>query len=68
NPAGARRQLMGVFASDLTPFLANVFSDLGATSAVIVSGYGGLDELTTTGPNQISQLDGDRIETYTLDP
>lgn len=46
NPAGARRQLMGVFAADLTPTLAAVLGELGAISAIVVSGYGGLDELT----------------------
>ncbi|NDJ52000.1 MAG: anthranilate phosphoribosyltransferase [Chloroflexi bacterium] len=68
NPAGAKRQLMGVFAADLGPFLAHVLSDLGAVSAMIVSGYGGVDELTTTGPNQVSHLKDGEIETYSLDP
>lgn len=68
NPAGAQRQLMGVFASDLTPFLANVFGDLGAKSAMVVSGYGGLDELTTTGANQISHYQNGEVETYELNP
>lgn len=68
NPAGAQRQLMGVFAADLTDLIAHVLSDLGSTSAMIVSGYGGLDELTTTGPNTISHLHDGRVETYMLDP
>ena len=59
---------MGVFAPDLGPFLAGVFSDLGAKSALVVSGYGGLDELTTTGPNQVSHYCDGTIETYELDP
>ncbi len=54
NPAGAQRQLMGVFTPDLTDFLANVLGELGAKSAIVVCGYGNLDELTTTGPNRIS--------------
>jgi len=68
NPAGAQRQLMGVFAPDLGPFLAGVFSDLGAESALVVSGYGGLDELTVTGPNQVSHYRAGTIETYELNP
>ncbi len=68
NPAGARRQLMGVFAADLTPFLAHVLGELGAVSALVVSGYGGLDELTTTGPNQVSHLRNGTVETYELIP
>ncbi|GAB4320600.1 MAG: anthranilate phosphoribosyltransferase [Phototrophicales bacterium] len=68
NPAGARRQLMGVFAPDLTDLLAHVLGDLGAKSAMVVSGYGGLDELTTTGPNQVSHYNDGIVTTYTLDP
>lgn len=68
NPAGAQMQLMGVFTSDLTDLLAHVLNDLGAKTALVVSGYGGLDELTTTGPNTISHLECGRIRTYDLDP
>ena len=68
NPAGARRQLMGVFTSDLTPMLAHVLADLGSLSALVVSGYGNLDELTTTGPNTVSQLKDGEITTYEFDP
>ncbi|MEO1646186.1 MAG: anthranilate phosphoribosyltransferase, partial [Chloroflexota bacterium] len=69
NPAGANRQLMGVFAADLTDLLANVLKNLGSTSAMVVNGYGGMDELTVTGPNRISHLKEDgSIETYELDP
>jgi len=68
NPAGARRQLVGVFASDLTPMLAHVLGELGAVSALVVNGYGGLDELTTTGPNQISQFADGTVTTYELMP
>jgi anthranilate phosphoribosyltransferase len=68
NPAGAKRQLMGVFAADLAPFLAQVFQDLGSETAIIVNGYGGLDELTTTGPNAVSHYQNGSVDTYTLDP
>jgi anthranilate phosphoribosyltransferase len=68
NPAGARRQLMGVFASDLTDLLAHVLRDLGAKSALVVNGYGGLDELTVTGPNIISHYYNGGVTTYQLDP
>ncbi|MEO6061966.1 MAG: anthranilate phosphoribosyltransferase [Thermoflexales bacterium] len=68
NPAGARRQLMGVFAADLTDMLAHVLGELGSTSALVVSGYGGLDELTTTGPNRVSHFKDGAITTYDLDP
>ncbi len=68
NPAGARRQLMGVFTSDLTDMLAHVLGELGAESAMVVSGYGGLDELTTTGPNHVSHYADGKVESYELDP
>ncbi|MGJ3240909.1 MAG: anthranilate phosphoribosyltransferase [Anaerolineae bacterium] len=69
NPAGASRQLMGVFAADLTDLLAHVLKNLGSKSAMVVNGYGGLDELTVTGPNRISHLREDgSVETYELDP
>ncbi len=68
NPAGARRQLMGVFTGDLTPMLAHVLGDLGSLSALVVSGYGNLDELTTTGPNTVSQLKDGAVTTYEFDP
>jgi anthranilate phosphoribosyltransferase len=68
NPAGAKRQLMGVFTPDLTDFLAHVLGALGAKSAIVVCGYGGLDELTTTGPNRISQYLNGEVTSYELDP
>ncbi len=69
NPAGAQRQLMGVFAADLTDLLAHVLKALGSKSAMVVNGYGGLDELTTTGPNRVSFLKQDgSIDSYELDP
>ena len=68
NPAGAQRQLMGVFTADLTDTLASVLGELGSVSAMVVSGYGGMDELTTTGPNRVSHfVDGD-VETYDMNP
>ena len=68
NPAGARRQLMGVFTPDLTPMLAHVLNDLGSLTALIVSGYGNIDELTTTGPNTVSYLKDGTVTTYEFDP
>src|SRR5450432_818034 len=68
NPAGARRQLMGVFAPELTETLANVLNELGGEAAFVVHGDGGLDELTTTGPNRVSELRDGKVNTYSLDP
>ena len=69
NPAGAQRQLLGVFSLELTDVLAQVLKALGSKSAMVVNGQGGLDELTTTGPNRISFLQEDgSIEKIDLDP
>jgi anthranilate phosphoribosyltransferase len=68
NPAGAKRQLMGVFSGDLTDLMAHVLGELGAVNAMVVSGYGGLDELTNTGPNTVSHYRNGKVTTYELDP
>ncbi len=68
NPAGARNQLMGVFAADLTDLLAHVLGELGARSAIVVNGYGGLDELTTTGPNSVSHFKDGGVHSYEVVP
>ncbi len=68
NPAGAQRQLVGVFAADLTDFLAHVLGKLGSKSAMVVNGYGGLDELTTTGPNRVSHYKDGFVHSYEINP
>lgn len=68
NPAGAQRQLMGVFAADLTDMLAHVLGRLGSLEAMVVNGYGGLDELTTSGPNRVSHYKDGRVQSYELNP
>jgi anthranilate phosphoribosyltransferase len=68
NPAQTKRQLLGVYHSDLTELMAEVLRALGAEHAFVVYGADGLDELSVTGRNKISRLYNDRIETYYLDP
>ncbi len=48
--------------------LAHVLSDLGSLTALVVSGYGNIDELTTTGPNTVSYLKDGTVTTYEFDP
>jgi len=67
NPAGATHQLIGVAEEDLTQTLAEVLGALGGNAAFVVHGFGGLDELTTAGPNRVSHLHHGQVETYTLD-
>jgi anthranilate phosphoribosyltransferase len=68
NPAGARRQLMGVYSADLVPVIAQVLADLGSEHAMVVHGHDGLDEITTTGPTRVSEVIGGEVRSYTLTP
>jgi anthranilate synthase/phosphoribosyltransferase len=68
NPAGALSQMTGVYDGGLTETMAQVLAGLGSKGAIIVHGHGGLDELTTTGPNKISRLQDGQVLTETLDP
>jgi anthranilate phosphoribosyltransferase len=68
NPAGTRRQLLGVFAERwLTP-MAEVLGRLGAERAWVVHGDDGLDELTVTGPSQVAEWQGGRISRFVVTP
>jgi len=68
NPAGATHQLIGVYDPNLTAPLAEVLGALGLEGAFVVHGSDGLDELSTTGPNRVSQYDGKDVTTFELDP
>jgi anthranilate phosphoribosyltransferase len=68
NPAGAQAQVIGVYDEQLTEPLAQVLAELGSRGAFVVHGHGGLDELTTTGPNRVSRLQQGQVVTETLDP
>lgn len=68
NPAGVRRQLMGVFAAEWVEPLAQVLGRLGARFAWVVHGSDGLDELTTTGPTLVAEWDGARVRTFEVTP
>jgi len=68
NPAGAKRQLLGVFAPDLTATLARALGDLGSERAWVVHGLDGTDELTVCGPSQVSQWDGQEVTTFQIAP
>ena len=68
NPGRARHQLLGVFAPELTDRLAAVLRELGSKRAWVVHAEDGLDEISTLGPTRISELRGNQIHTWTLDP
>ena len=68
NPAGATHQLIGVYDPALTEPIAQVLGALGGRAALVVHGADGLDELSTTGMNRVSELRSGRVHTFTLDP
>ncbi len=68
NPAGARRQVLGVYAPDLVEPIAQVLVRLGAEHALVVHGAGGLDELTPVGDNLVAEVRDGSITLTTLDP
>jgi anthranilate phosphoribosyltransferase len=68
NPAGVKRQLMGVFAADFIAPLAEVLKELGSEKAWLVHGEDGLDELTTTAITHVAILDGGKVTTRDVTP
>jgi anthranilate phosphoribosyltransferase len=68
NPAGARRQVMGVYAPELVERMARVLVQLGSEHALVVHGSDGLDEITTTGPTRVAEVRGGTVEVYTVTP
>lgn len=68
NPARAPRQLMGVYDAALIEQIGETLRRLGVERALVVHGADGLDELSTTGENQVVDVQGESIRTYTLDP
>ncbi|MEQ1719953.1 MAG: anthranilate phosphoribosyltransferase [Nitrosomonas sp.] len=68
NPAGAKKQVLGVFSVDLVETLAHVLQRLGSQHVLIVHGSDGLDEITITGKTHIGELKNDSIQSYTIQP
>jgi anthranilate phosphoribosyltransferase len=65
NPANAQAQVLGVYRPDLTGTIADVLRILGLSRAMVVHGNG-LDEITTTGETDVSELGGGSVRTYTI--
>jgi anthranilate phosphoribosyltransferase len=67
NPAGVKRQLVGVFAPEWVQPVAEVLGRLGSEHAWVVHGDG-LDEITTAGTTHIAELTGGKVRAFTLTP
>jgi anthranilate phosphoribosyltransferase len=68
NPAGARAQVVGVYAPELVRTIAEVLAQLGATRAFVVHGAGGIDELSPAGPNFVCEVVNGQIRARNIDP
>jgi anthranilate phosphoribosyltransferase len=70
NPAGAKRQLLGVYDAALAPVMAEVAGRLGAERVLVVNGHPGMDEISSSGPTTVAEYDiasGD-VRTYEVTP
>ena len=68
NPAGARAQVVGVYAPELVPTIADVLARLGAERAFVVHGAAGVDELSPAGPNLVCEVANGRVRRREIDP
>ncbi len=69
NPAGARRQVIGVYSAAAVPLVAEALA-LGGhmTHALVVHGHGGLDELSLSGESTLAEIKGTQVRQYILSP
>jgi anthranilate phosphoribosyltransferase len=68
NPAGARAQVIGVYAKPLVRTIAEVLAQLGARRAFVVHGAHGIDELSPAGPNDVCEVVDGEVRERIIDP
>jgi anthranilate phosphoribosyltransferase len=68
NPAGAKRQVMGVFDKALTGKLARVLHQLGCAHVMVVHGADGMDEISFSGDTYVAELKDGKVSEYMLNP
>jgi anthranilate phosphoribosyltransferase len=68
NPAGAPRQIIGVWEKDLAEKLAQVLAALGTEHAWVVHGEDGLDEITLAGKTHVAEAQNGRVKTFQIEP
>jgi anthranilate phosphoribosyltransferase len=68
NPAGVKRQMVGVFSRQWVEPLAQVLKNLGSEAVWVVHGSDGLDEITTAGPTHVAALENGAVRTFEITP
>jgi anthranilate phosphoribosyltransferase len=68
NPAGARRQVIGVSDAAFLDTIAGALARLGAAKALVVSSADGLDEMSTSGTTRVVEVDGAELHAYEVSP
>jgi anthranilate phosphoribosyltransferase len=68
NPAGVKRQMVGVFSRQWVEPIAHVLKNLGSVRAWVVHGSDGLDEITTSGPTAVAALHDGAVTTFEITP
>ena len=68
NPAGAHRQLLGVYSASLLDCMAQALLELQTERAFVVHGAGGLDEISLAGESQIAEVRNGRIRKFSVTP
>ena len=68
NPAGVKRQVVGVFSWQWVEPIAHVLNNLGAVHAWVVHGHDGLDELTTTGSTDVAEVKNGQVRVFEVTP
>jgi anthranilate phosphoribosyltransferase len=68
NPAGVKRQMVGVFSRHWVEPIAHVLKNLGSERAIVVHGSDGLDEITTAGPTAVASFENGKVRTFDITP
>jgi anthranilate phosphoribosyltransferase len=68
NPAGAQRQLVGVFDGDWVEPIAQVLANLGTVHALVVHGLDGLDELTICDDTRVAEVKDGKVRSFYVNP